>query len=68
MSEYAEGIDPDADRDIDPDVPDPEQDAVVDDPVPHQEEADEADVLEQAAPVTGDDDDYPNDLEVEPDV
>lgn len=36
-------------------------------PRPH-EEVDEADLLEQATPVTGDDDDYPNDLEVEPDV
>jgi hypothetical protein len=33
-----------------------------------REDADEGDVLEQATPVQGVDDDYPNDLEVEPDV
>lgn len=63
-SEYADSADP---ADIE------EQSVgVEDDSEPEQlsslEEADEGDVLEQATPVHGTDDDYPNDLEVEPDV
>jgi hypothetical protein len=64
-SEYADSADP---ADIE------EQAAAVqdDDSEPEElsprEDADEGDVLEQATPVQGTDDDYPNDLEVEPDV
>jgi hypothetical protein len=68
-SEYADPTSPADPADIE------EQAAPVeDDSEPEEEElspredADEADVLEQATPVQGSDDDYPNDLEVEPDV
>lgn len=67
MSQYAEDDDRDVEADVQDDL-DPEDDAVVEDgPIPH-DEANDADVLEQATPVEGADDDYPNDLEVEPDV
>lgn len=78
MSQYAEGTDPlDPERGPDPedlDAPadledlDPEADDVLTgDPMPRLD-VDDADLLEQAAPVEGVDDDYPNDIEVEPDV
>jgi hypothetical protein len=63
-SEYVDPADP---ADLD------EQSAVVEeDSEPEElssrEDADEGDILEQATPFEGTDDDYPNDLEVEPDV
>jgi hypothetical protein len=63
-SEYADSIDP---ADLEEQLAAVEDDSEPEELSPRGD-ADEGDVLEQATPVEGADDDYPNDLEVEPDV
>lgn len=63
-SEYADSADP---ADIEEQAAAVEDDSEPEEVSP-REDADEGDILEQATPVHGSDDDYPNDLEVEPDV
>jgi hypothetical protein len=64
-SEYADSADP---ADIEEQAAAVEDDDSEPEELSPRQDADEGDVLEQATPVQGTDDDYPNDLEVEPDV
>jgi hypothetical protein len=63
-SEYVDPADP---ADLDEQSAAVEEDSEPEE-LSSREDADEGDILEQATPVEGTDDDYPNDLEVEPDV
>ena len=65
MSQYADDANPaDVEEQATPLGGDAEE--VDEGPTPH-DDVDDADLLEQATPVS-DEDDYPNELEVEPDV
>ena len=67
MTQYPDDANPvDVEEQATP-MTDDEQEQADETPAP-REEVDEGDLLEQATPVSGADDDYPNDLEAEPDV